>query len=36
MRTEMDYLVLGSFLLDKKSQPPWNDKSDWRKDYVLD
>jgi carbamoyltransferase len=36
MRTEMDYLVLGSFLLDKKTQPPWNDKTDWRKDYVLD
>jgi len=36
MRTEMDYLVLGSYLLDKKSQPPWKDKTDWRKDYVLD
>ena len=36
MRTEMDYLVLGSFLLDKKDQPPWKDKADWRKDYVLD
>ncbi len=36
MRTEMDYLVLGSFLLDKKTQPPWEDRTDWRKDYVLD
>ena len=36
MRTEMDYLVLGSFLLDKKDQPPWQEKTDWRKDYVLD
>lgn len=36
MRTEMDYLVLGSFLLDKKQQPPWNEKSNWRQDYVLD
>ncbi len=36
MRTEMEYLVLGSFLLDKKEQPPWKDKAEWRKDYVLD
>ena len=36
MRTEMDYLVLGSFLLDKNRQPEWTDKTDWRKDYVLD
>ena len=36
MRTEMDYLVLGSFLLDKKAQPPWKEKQNWRQDYVLD
>jgi len=36
MRTEMDYLVLGSFLLDKKSQPVWNEKKNWKEDYVLD
>ena len=36
MRTEMDYLVLGDFLLSKKDQPEWADKVDWRKDYVLD
>jgi carbamoyltransferase len=36
MRTEMDYLVLDSFLLDKRQQPPWQDKKDWKKDYVLD
>jgi carbamoyltransferase len=36
MRTEMDYLVLGSFLLDKRQQPPWKEKKDWRQDYVLD
>ncbi|NLB59534.1 MAG: carbamoyltransferase [Lentisphaerae bacterium] len=35
-RTEMDYLVLGSFLLDKKQQPVWTEKKDWRTDYVLD
>jgi carbamoyltransferase len=36
MRTEMDYLVLGAFVLDKKNQPPWQDKGNWRQDYVLD
>jgi carbamoyltransferase len=36
MRTEMDYLVLGSFLLSKKEQPPWQDKANWRQEYVLD
>jgi carbamoyltransferase len=36
MRTEMDYLVLGSYLLDKRDQPPWKDKGNWRQDYVLD
>ncbi len=36
MRTEMDYLVLGPFLLDKKAQPAWQEKWDWRQDYQLD
>ncbi len=36
MRTEMDYLVLGPFLLDKKAQPEWKEKGDWRQDYQLD
>jgi carbamoyltransferase len=36
MRTEMDYLVLGPFLLDKKAQPEWKEKRDWRQDYQLD
>lgn len=36
MRTEMDYLVLGSFLLSKTQQPEFHDRKDWRKDYVLD
>jgi carbamoyltransferase len=36
MRTEMDYLVLGSFLLDKREQPPWKEKTDWQREYVLD
>ena len=36
MRTEMDYLVMGSFLLDKKQQPKFEEKSDWREQFELD
>jgi carbamoyltransferase len=36
MRTEMDYLVLGDFLFDKKEQPKWEEKRDWQQDYELD
>jgi carbamoyltransferase len=36
MRTEMDYLVLGPYLLDKKAQPPFEEGRDWRQDYQLD
>ena len=36
MRTEMDCLVLGSYLLAKDEQPAWREERDWREDYVLD
>jgi carbamoyltransferase len=36
MRTEMDYLVLGTFVLDKKDQPALKGDEDWRKQYALD
>ena len=36
MRTEMDYLVLGNFILDKKDQPELAGDSDWRSEFVLD
>ncbi len=36
MRTEMDYLVLGNFLLDKKNQPEFHDNIDWREEFELD
>ena len=36
MRTEMDYLVLGPFLLDKTNQSPIKDDTDWKKQYELD
>ncbi len=36
MRTEMDYLVIGNLLFDKKVQPEWTEKQDWKEDYKLD
>jgi len=36
MRTDMDYLVLGNFLLDKAEQKPLAEKLDWRKEFELD
>ncbi|HOW98701.1 MAG TPA: carbamoyltransferase [Kiritimatiellia bacterium] len=36
MRTEMDCLVLNSFVLEKGAQPPWKDSADWKSEYVLD
>ncbi len=36
MRTEMDYLSLGPFVLDKKAQPRWEEAADWRDEFVLD
>ena len=36
MRTEMDYLIIGNFILDKKNQPQWVEKEDWKKEFVLD
>jgi carbamoyltransferase len=36
MRTEMDALVLGPFLLEKARQPPWEEAGDWRQEFALD
>jgi carbamoyltransferase len=36
MRTEMDYLVLGNFLFDKKQQPEWKEAVSWQEEYQLD
>ena len=36
MRTKMDYLVMGSFLLDKNEQPPIKEDFDWMKEFELD
>jgi carbamoyltransferase len=35
-RTHIDYLVLGSFLLDKSEQSQWQETSDWRTQFQLD
>ena len=36
MRTEMDYLVLETCVLDKKDQPEFAEKTDWRSEFKLD
>ena len=36
MRTNMDYLVLGNFLLEKKEQKPLDKDIDWLKEFELD
>lgn len=36
MRTEMDFLVCGNWLLHKNEQPPLSEKEDWRQKHKLD
>jgi len=36
MRTEMDFLVVGNYLFDKKEQPNLADNVDWRTEFKLD
>ncbi|MBI5597053.1 MAG: carbamoyltransferase [Elusimicrobia bacterium] len=36
MRTEMDYLAIGGFLLDKRLQPAVLRDDSWKKEFVLD
>ncbi|MCI5064360.1 carbamoyltransferase [bacterium] len=36
MRTEMDCLVVGDFLMLKEEQPKWQEKDNWREKYELD
>ncbi|MFQ5964200.1 MAG: carbamoyltransferase [Candidatus Scalinduaceae bacterium] len=36
MRTNMDYLVIGNYLLDKKDQKPLEKDADWQKEFELD
>ena len=36
MRTHIDYLVLGPFLLAKAAQPHWKEAGEWQKEFQLD
>ncbi len=36
MRTNMDYLIMGRFLIDKKQQPPVQIPEDWLKEFAPD
>jgi len=36
MRTEMDCLVMGPFLLYKEEQPAWEEDKDWHQEFELD
>ena len=36
MRTHIDSLVLGPFLLDKGTQPAWKESAEWQQEFQLD
>ena len=36
MRTDMDFLAMGPFLLEKGGQPEWTEEEDWRVQFQLD
>lgn len=36
MRTEMDFLVIGNFVFEKKQQPAWQEKDNWKEEFTLD
>ncbi|MGR3176836.1 MAG: carbamoyltransferase family protein, partial [Candidatus Anammoxibacter sp.] len=36
MRTDMDYLVMGNYLVDKTKQKPLEEDSDWQNEFELD
>ena len=36
MRTNIDYLLLGNYLLNKKDQNPLEENKDWKKEFELD
>jgi len=36
MRTEMDYLVMGNYMLDKRDQPKFTEEVDWKSEFKLD
>ena len=36
MRTHIDMLVLGPFVLNKAAQPSWQEAQDWQSEFQLD
>lgn len=36
MRTDMDYLIMGNYIIDKTKQTPLKEDIDWRKEFELD
>jgi carbamoyltransferase len=36
MRTNMDYLIIGDFLLDKREQPKMAIETEWKTEFTLD
>jgi carbamoyltransferase len=36
MRTHIDYLVLGPYLLDKQTQAKWSESNEWQQEFQLD
>jgi carbamoyltransferase len=36
MRTEMDALVMGNYILLKERQPAWTETKEWKEEFVLD
>ena len=36
MRTDMDYLIMGNFIFDKRKQPEWKEKDEWKNEFTLD
>ncbi|MFQ5500419.1 MAG: carbamoyltransferase C-terminal domain-containing protein, partial [Candidatus Zixiibacteriota bacterium] len=36
MRTKMDFLVMGSFLIDKTEQRTLENDTDWKNEFELD
>jgi len=36
MRTEMNYLIMGNYLLDKKDQKPFDRDNQWQSNFELD
>jgi hypothetical protein len=36
MRTDMDFLVMDHFILDKREMTPLEADVDWRREYELD